>query len=125
MDTLSRTLFIVNLMSIFYFWKGEGRNLNYLGSTMYAEDATVRLTQVASVLEGLKIIEKNIFKVENYEYVTYIYVGPDITGKEGEKEFFLCKRQVDLKKVVIPVQKSYVDPILFLPYLQKCNKTQK
>ena len=96
-----------------------------MGPTLYEDDATVRLTEVASVLEGLKIIEKNIFKVENYEYVTYIYVGPDIAGKEGAEEFSLYNRQADLKRVIIPVQKSYVDPILFLPYLQKRNKAQK
>ena len=73
----------------------------------------------------MPIIEKNIFKVENYEYVTYIYVGPDIAGKEGAEEFALYNTQANLKRVIIPVQKSYVDPILFLPYLQKRNKAQK
>lgn len=86
---------------------------------MYEDDVTNRLLQVASVLEGLKIIEKKTFRVENFEYVSHIYVGPDIAGKERENEFYLYERPADLKRIIIPVQKFHVEPFLFLPYLQK------
>ena len=86
---------------------------------MYEVDVTNRLLQVASVLEGLKIIEKKIFRVENFEYISHIYVGPDIGSKQRENEFSLYESPADLKRIIIPVRKFHVEPFLFLPYLQK------
>ena len=109
----------MQLTNIFLFLQGEGHNLNYLGLSMYDVDVTNRLIQVASILEGLKIIEKKTFRVENFEYVSHIYVGPDIATKQRENEFCLYERTADLKRMIVPVQKFHVEPFLFLPYLQK------
>ena len=88
---------------------------------MYKDDVTNRLKQIASVLEGLKLIQKKTFKVEKFQYVTYAYVGPDIAAMVRENEFSLYKKEADLKETIIPVDKLNVGPFLFLPYLQQRN----
>ena len=104
--------------------QGEGHSLRDLGTSMYKEDVTNRLEQVVSVLEGLKLVQKKMFRVENIRHVTYAYVGPNIAAIMRENEFSLYKKQADLKETIIPVNKLDVGSFLFLPYLQQRNSLE-
>ena len=86
---------------------------------MYEEDATSRLLQIASVLEGLQLIEKKIFRVQTFEHTTYAYIGPNIAEELQKQEFHLNQKRYDLKRLRIPLKKVRVDSILFLPFLQR------
>ena len=101
--------------------QGEGHSLHDLGTSMYEEDVTNRLEQVVSVLEGLKLVQKKTFRVQDIHHVTYAYVGPNIAAMVRENEFSLYKKQADLKETIIPVDRLNVGPFLFLPYLQQRN----
>ena len=110
---------MVYISLIYSILQGEGHNLYDLGLSMYEENVTNRLIQVASVLEGLKLIQKKSFRVQNFENVTYAYVGPDVVDMLREVEFRRYQKTADLKKITVPVKKFHVDKSLFLPYLQK------
>jgi predicted RNA-binding protein len=103
------------------FLQGEGHSLHNLATSMYQEDVTNRLEQVVSVLEGLKLVQKKTFRIQNIQHVTYAYVGPNIAAMVKENEFSLYKKQADLKETIIPMEKLNVGSFLFLPYLQQRN----
>ena len=105
-----------------FFLQNQGHNLNRLGSSIYKEDVTGRLLQIASVLEGLSLVEKKIFCVANFEFITHCYKGPSILKQIQEQEFNLNKKRYNLKKLQISLKKVRVDSILFLPFLQRETK---
>ena len=80
---------------------------------MYEEDVSGRLLQIASVLEGLQLIEKKVFRVHNFEYTTYSYKGPNILSQLNEQEFDLNRKRYNLKRLRVPLNKVRVDSVLF------------
>ena len=89
---------------------------------MYEEDVSGRLLQIASVLEGLQLIEKKVFRVHNFEYTTYSYKGPNVSQQINEQEFSLNRKRYNLKKLRIPLEKVRVDSVLFIPFLHRQSK---
>ena len=112
----------VTIITFLVLSQNQGHNLNRLGSSIYEEDVTGRLFQIASVLEGLSLVEKKIFRVANFEYITHCYKGPSILKQIQEQEFNLNKKRYNLKKLQISLKKVRVDSILFLPFLQRESK---
>lgn len=110
------------IITFLVFLQNRGHNLTRLGSSIYEEDVTGRLLQIASVLEGLSLVEKKIFRVANFEYITHCYKGPSILKQIQEQEFNLNKKRYNLKKLQISLKKVRVDSILFLPFLQRETK---
>ena len=101
------------------FLQGEGHNLSSLGASMYEEDVTGRVLQIASVLEGLHLIERKLFRVQTFEHITYAYIGPNIAEQLQTQEFHLNRKRYDLRRLRIPLKKIRVDSVLFLPFLQR------
>lgn len=86
---------------------------------MYEEDVTGRVLQIASVLEGLHLIERKLFRVQTFEHITYAYIGPNIAEQLQTQEFHLNRKRYDLRRLRIPLKKIRVDSVLFLPFLQR------
>ena len=119
MEFIQITVTIITFLVLF---QNRGHNLTRLGSSIYEEDVTGRLLQIASVLEGLSLVEKKIFRVANFEFITHCYKGPSILKQMQEQEFNLNKKRYNLKKLRIRLKKVRVDSILFLPFLQRETK---